>query len=205
MCWGETHYFYKTGSYRLAFYLCSENSTFYPSKGVNLRLCLSSHEATTRVTTQLGRRCLDAVPNPFSHPAFPDTFRSICISLAELAGLRSHSLKAKMGSQINHTDHKIVRSSSWSDLELCFPFFVLVHLPDQHHVFRIPAAVSGSPCLDWHRTSPRGQQTVHLPSQSLWWSWCRQPPVWHSWRHLQGCMEKRVQYTEAVLHFTCHS
>lgn len=85
--------------------------TFYPSKGVNLELCVSSHEATTRLTAQLGRRCLDAVLHSFSHPAFPDTFRSICISLVEQAGLRSHSLKAKTGSQINHTDHKIMRTS----------------------------------------------------------------------------------------------
>lgn len=122
MCWGKIHYFYATSSYRLAFLLCSENSpfTFYPSKGVNLELCLSSHDATTKWTSQLGRRCLDAVLHPFSHPAFPDTFRSISISFVKQAGLRSHSLKAKMGSHINHTDHKIMRSSPWSDLELCF-------------------------------------------------------------------------------------
>lgn len=54
-------------SYRLALLLCSENSpfTFYPSKGVNLELCLSSQEA------QLGRRCLDSVLNPFSQPSTP--------------------------------------------------------------------------------------------------------------------------------------
>lgn len=75
-----------------------------------------------------------------------------------------------------------------ADPEKSFPHILLsaTAWTDQHHVFRIPVAVSGSPCLDWHRTSLRGQQTVRLPSQSLWWSWCRQPPVWHFWRHLQG-------------------
>lgn len=134
-------------------------------------------------------------------PSHVPCYLQLHLYLSSVAGLTKRPLpqtKTKESDQLG-------RSSSWIKSELWFSFHLFVgRLPDRHHAFQTPAAVSGSPCWDWHRILLLGQQTAHLPSQSLWWSWCRQPPTLHSWRHLQGCMTNEVQQTDEVQHWKHH-